>query len=410
MNSKIKAITKDSISPKSKDTENDPLIDIYFKEVARNNFLNSNEEKELCLELKRASLLRLETLLSHPPTLHLALEPFKSFRFKEIKELKTLAKQTQECSEKWTKLSSSLASKLRTKDEDGLLFEEAYNLTQKLTNKENSDKSNSKIKRNKSFYEYVERLVQARKDYINLKNKFINSNLRLVITIAKRYKHSSLSFTDFIQEGNLGLFKAVDKFDPALGIKFSTYATWWIKSQLSKARPNKGTEVRIPETTYQRYNRISKAAQILKVKDGVVNDEELQKMTKLTAEQIAFVKEVCYTSTLSLNRKVNDDEDETTAIDVLEDTEGNSPEEDLIENVTKEQVQELLATLTPKEASIIYQRFGLGGNEEEEDFKEIGKQLSLSGERVRQLQEIILDKLRLRLAEKEETLRNRLLV
>jgi RNA polymerase primary sigma factor len=227
------------------------------------------------------------------------------------------------------------------------------------------------------------------------KDRFIRANLRLVVSIARRFNHGRMALADLIQEGNIGLMKAVERYDYRRGFRFSTYASWWIRHAISRALADKGREVRLPVHMIDAYHRIARARRELQVKLGrQATTEELSQATQIAPGKIEKMRTYLVDQSLSLDRPVSED-DGRHFIDFLQDPswEDNAPADRMTMEAQTEEVRELLRDLKPIEADILRQRFGLD-DDRELTLKEIGEKYNLSRERIRQLQEQALSKMR----------------
>ena len=216
-------------------------------------------------------------------------------------------------------------------------------------------------------------------------------NLRLVVSVAKRYQNKGLSFMDLIQEGNIGLMKAAQKYDASLGFRFSTYATWWIKQSLSRAIMNQSRTIRIPAHMVSAVNMIKKA--IKKYEDE--NDEtptnaEIAKLVNLKEKDVEDIIQMAW-GTVSLNSIVGDEED-TELGDFIADEETITPYKSAETAMLRDSIYGLLDTLSDREAAVIKMRFGLEGNSM--TLEEVGKELGVTKERIRQIEDKALKKLR----------------
>jgi RNA polymerase primary sigma factor len=243
------------------------------------------------------------------------------------------------------------------------------------------------------FKDYVNRVRSCGMMLRTAKNQFVKSNLRLVVSIARRFNHGRLPLQDLIQEGNIGLMKAVDRFDHRKGFRFSTYGSWWIRHAISRAIADKGRAVRLPVHMIDAFHKVSKARRELEVVKGRdPTNDELAKHTGLALSKIEKMETLLLDPPISLDRPVSE-QDGRKVIDFLEDEEMEKPGESLEATALNEQVRRVITGLRPIEADILRKRFGLE-DDTELTLKEIGEQYSLSRERIRQLQEQALGKIR----------------
>ena len=378
-------------------------LSMYFKDMAQLDVLRPEEEFNSAREIETLEIMLWEAVLAHPPAVEhilLAIEELVPLPT----EAKTLRKAAEHPDPKtYVKTAARTARKLRADDTDHLFIDAALCTVDRITLGIGVRGGEvGSLGRDRARTEWLRRVINANRAATEARNDFVRANLRLVVSIARRFNHGRMALADLIQEGNLGLLKAVERYDYRRGFRFSTYASWWIRHAISRALADKGREIRLPVHMIDAQHRLTKARRMLTGTLGrQPTSEELAKATQMPIDKIEKMRSWLMEQSISIDKPVGDDEGRVLG-EVLEDPdrEDISPTQDLEWEALTTEVRDLLRELRPIEADILRQRFGLG-TEQELTLKEIGDKYNLSRERIRQLQEQALAKMRRALARRD---------
>ncbi len=378
--------------------DNGTYLSMYFRDMAVLDVLRPEEEFSAARELEVLEITLWESVLSHAPAIERVLDAVREVPdYDEPAEVKALRRLADARDAKaFTRAAARAARKLRATDVDHLFIDAALGTVDRMTlgigvrgNAVGALGARTKVA------DWMRRVHEANRRAADSRNAFVKANLRLVVSIARRFNYGRMALADLIQEGNLGLLKAVERYDYKRGFRFSTYASWWIRHAISRALADKGREVRLPVHMIDAQHRLTKARRQLTSKLGrQPTTEEIAEATNMPADKVEKMRTWLLEVSVSIDKPVGDDEGRVLG-EILEDPdrEPASPTQELEWAALTTEVREVLRELRPIEADILCQRFGLG-TEQELTLKEIGDKYNLSRERIRQLQEQALEKMR----------------
>lgn len=304
----------------------------------------------------------------------------KTFKVKSKTMLDKLSSEKEFV--KWVRSKSDLTI-VRAK----LLFQDLCSISVQVSLRKNEVKGDSDF-----LKQIVKRIDAGRRSAEFAKRELVRANLRLVVSIAKKYTNRGLQFLDLIQEGNIGLMKAVDKFEYRRGYKFSTYATWWIRQAITRAIADQARTIRIPVHMIETINKLIRTSRYLVQEMGKEpSPEEIAQKMEIPIEKVRRVLKIAK-EPISLETPIGEEEDSHLG-DFIEDKKFSIPSDAAIDFSLAEQTRKILATLTPREEKVLRMRFGIG-EKSDHTLEEVGKDFTVTRERIRQIEAKALRKLR----------------
>lgn len=384
------------------------FLSMYFQEMAALDVLRPEQEYNVAREIEAREITVWTELLGYAPVVGRITATIADIVDKPPAELRALADLLDETRDaapetlgsksfhhKLARAVRSCAEKLHASDTDKLHLDAVLALLPQITRAASQGAAPPLVPDARDMAAYVERVHLSERAAREARNEFVKANLRLVVSIARRFNHGRMALADLIQEGNLGLMKAVERYDYRRGFRFSTYASWWIRHAISRAIADKGREVRLPVHMLDAHQRLMKAQrQLTSTLGRQPTNEELAEATKMSVPKIEKMRSHLFDQVLSLDRPVND-EDGHSLVDLIQESDESesSTVDALSQHALATEVRRALQDLRPIEADVLRRRFGLD-DDEELTLKQIGEQYNLSRERIRQIQEQALTKMR----------------
>lgn len=372
----------------------------YMKQLSHIPLFTAEQEAEKAKELEGFCLQTWAAILEHPGMLACLMPHSEALENDTQEKLLKLTGSYKRAATKSNELSSrknskrealvsDLSSELKKWDSDLALLEKTLNSIRTKVWKEESSSEGIFCITEKQLL----KLERYRGEALRTRNGFVRANLRLVISVAKKFHNDKLAFIDLIQEGNIGLLKAVHRFDYRKGFRFSTYAHWWIRQSIERAIINKGSQVRLPVHVIDSRRQVKRTTNSLNHSLGrAPSAEEVAKSLQIPLHKVEEVQNGINPDPVSLDEELSAS-DPRRFVDLVRDHSRPAIDESLIRENTLERIRDLMGLLNPMERDIIIRRFGLG-TDTDQTLDEIGQRYNLSRERVRQIQVQGLAKMR----------------
>ena len=397
------APTSPELKPLKGDT--DDHLSTYFRDLAEHDLLGPEQERELAQGIEDQEILTWERIFARPDVvlqvvqmldgkLENPLKPQKLVKCAEV-ALASGKKPDPKALQKMAKEAREVSEQLRAQDLDRTHVDVVIRELRRERTEALKGAPSELGAGTRAFQQYLGGIDDAYRGASALREEFVKANLRLVVTMARRYDRGGMPLADLIQEGNLGLMHAVGRFDYRRGLRFSTYACWWIRHAIGRALADKARAVRIPVHMLEAQQQLEKVRQqLIRELGRQPTPQEVAKAARVPLAKLNQMHRYLMGQPLSLDRPIHENDDRQLGETLADpDTEDTDPAGDITTLALTKQVRSLMHALSPIEADVLRQRFGLL-NDEERTFREIGDQYRLSRERIRQIQNSALDKLK----------------
>lgn len=419
---KASATAKPDARPRRAREDGGPnLVAAYMREVASVSVLTPEKEQALAQKIVQQRVRLWRAILAYPPFIDSILDLIEAKLGPEVDdgalpatEIEAIRqssrafrdRETKQHFEDYDRDRETLAAAMAKIDLDGIASEAFIIDLERIRAGERELNHLDVVhppRASRPFASYSREIEHASVALADAKNRFVRANLRLVISIARRFDHGLMPLQDLIQEGNIGLMKAVDRFNAELGFRFSTYASWWIRHAINRALANKGRTVRLPAHVSADLQRIGRARREIEARTGSkASAADLAKATDLALPRVQKLLRLALEPTISLDAPVGN-EDSRGLVDLLEDSNVDMPGEQLEAAGMNAHLREAMTRLQPIEIDILCKRYGIDSDDEFEPMtlRQLGEIHSLSRERIRQLQERALSKLRIEFSRRD---------